>query len=162
MNSHTSARLTVQGSEFLWERIAIMGPKPAAQAAGISKRTAGKWLLKSTAIEPLACLPRPIRPRASSTDSQGRTVLNPMERLNVSFRLACGNGPMDLLTIIQARGQPCLMNGNITTIGTAHTRASAAKRRCPVSSLHARTSCNFTPRWRDKNANGPLMRAGSR
>ena len=46
MNSHKNARLTVEGRKLLIERIAIMGLKPAAQAAGISLRTARKWLLR--------------------------------------------------------------------------------------------------------------------
>lgn len=46
MNSHKNARLTVEGRKLLIERIAIMGLKPAAQAAGISLRTAHKWLLR--------------------------------------------------------------------------------------------------------------------
>jgi transposase InsO family protein len=43
MNSHKNARLTYEGRKLLIERIAVMGLKPAAQAAGISARTARKW-----------------------------------------------------------------------------------------------------------------------
>ena len=46
MNSHKNARLTLEGRKLLIERIAIMGLKPAAQAAGISERTA-PWLWAS-------------------------------------------------------------------------------------------------------------------
>lgn len=44
MNSHKNARLTFEGRKLLIERIAVMGLLPAAQAAGISTRTARKWL----------------------------------------------------------------------------------------------------------------------
>lgn len=43
MNSHKNARLTFEGRKLLMERIALVGLMPAAQAAGISVRTAGKW-----------------------------------------------------------------------------------------------------------------------
>ena len=43
MNSHKNARLTYEGRKLLIERIAVMGLKPAAQAAGITARTARKW-----------------------------------------------------------------------------------------------------------------------
>lgn len=43
MNSHKNARLTFEGRKLLIERIAVMGLMPAAEAAGISRRTASKW-----------------------------------------------------------------------------------------------------------------------
>ncbi len=43
MNSHKNARLTFEGRKLLIERIAKMGLMPAAEAAGISARTARKW-----------------------------------------------------------------------------------------------------------------------
>ena len=43
MNSHKNARLTFEGRKLLIERIAVMGLMPAAEAAGISTRTARKW-----------------------------------------------------------------------------------------------------------------------
>jgi transposase InsO family protein len=43
MNSHKNARLTLEGRKLLIERIAVMGLMPAAEAAGISTRTARKW-----------------------------------------------------------------------------------------------------------------------
>lgn len=43
MNSHKNARLTFEGRKLLIERIAVMGLMPAAEAAGISRRTANKW-----------------------------------------------------------------------------------------------------------------------
>ncbi len=44
MNSHKNARLTFEGRKLLIERIAVMGLIPAAEAAGISRGTARKWL----------------------------------------------------------------------------------------------------------------------
>lgn len=46
MNSHKNARLTFEGRKLLIERIAVMGLMPAAEAAGISPRTARKWLVR--------------------------------------------------------------------------------------------------------------------
>ena len=44
MNSHKNARTTFEGRKLLVERISVMGLAPAAAAAGISVRTARKWL----------------------------------------------------------------------------------------------------------------------
>jgi transposase InsO family protein len=46
MNSHKNARLTIEGRKLLIERIAVMGLIPAAEAAGISRQTARKWLVR--------------------------------------------------------------------------------------------------------------------
>jgi transposase InsO family protein len=46
VNSHKNARLTFEGRKLLIERIAVMGLIPAAEAAGISRQTARKWLLR--------------------------------------------------------------------------------------------------------------------
>jgi len=43
VNSHKNARLTFEGRKLLIERIAALGLKDAAQASGISTRTARKW-----------------------------------------------------------------------------------------------------------------------
>ena len=43
VNSHKNARLTFEGRKLLIERIAVMGLTPAAEAAGVSLRTARKW-----------------------------------------------------------------------------------------------------------------------
>lgn len=46
MNTHKNARLTVHGRALLVRRVLEYGPRPAeaAQAAGVSSRTAYKWL----------------------------------------------------------------------------------------------------------------------
>ena len=46
MNSHKNARLTVEGRKLLIERIRFMGLTAAAEAAGVSPRTARKWLAR--------------------------------------------------------------------------------------------------------------------
>lgn len=43
MNSHKNARLTLEGRKLLIERIAVMGLAAAAQASGLSVRSARKW-----------------------------------------------------------------------------------------------------------------------
>ena len=44
MNVHKNARLTIEGRKLLVERIAVMGLRAAAEAAGVSLRTGRKWL----------------------------------------------------------------------------------------------------------------------
>ena len=44
MNSHKNARLTLEGRKLLIERVAVMGLIAAAEAAGISRQTARKWV----------------------------------------------------------------------------------------------------------------------
>ena len=44
MNSHKNARTTFEGRKLLVERIAMIGLASAAESAGISVRTARKWL----------------------------------------------------------------------------------------------------------------------
>jgi len=46
VNSHKNARLTFEGRKLLIERIALLGLVAAAQACGISARTARKWQLR--------------------------------------------------------------------------------------------------------------------
>ena len=46
MNSHKNARLSFEGRKLLIHRIAVMGLAAAAHAAGISTRTARKWLAR--------------------------------------------------------------------------------------------------------------------
>lgn len=43
MNSHKNARLTCEGRKLLIERIAVMGLSNAAEAGGLSVRSAHKW-----------------------------------------------------------------------------------------------------------------------
>jgi transposase InsO family protein len=46
VNIHKNARLTIEGRKLLVERIALIGLTAAAEAAGVSPRTARKWLAR--------------------------------------------------------------------------------------------------------------------
>ena len=67
MNSHKNARTTFEGRKLLIERIAAMGLKPAAQAAGISERTARKWLKRFEDFGTQGLLDRSSRPMKTRT-----------------------------------------------------------------------------------------------
>ena len=62
MNSHKNARTTFEGRKLLIERIAVMGLARAAKAAGISERTARKWLMRFKQNGPDGLLDRTSRP----------------------------------------------------------------------------------------------------
>ena len=69
MNVHKNARLTIEGRKLLIERIAVIGLTAAAEAAGVSLRTARKWLkrFEQGGLEALA--DRSSRPRKTRTRS---------------------------------------------------------------------------------------------
>jgi len=67
VNSHKNARLTFEGRKLLIERIAVMGLIPAAEAAGISRQTARKWLLRFEKGGEPALLDRTSRPARTRT-----------------------------------------------------------------------------------------------
>ena len=78
MNSHKSARLTFEGRRLLVERIAVMGLMPAAQAAGISLRTARKWRRRFEAggVEALMDISsRPARTRSTIDEALGQRIM---------------------------------------------------------------------------------------
>ena len=62
MNSHKNARTTFAGRKLLIERIGVMGLMPAAEAAGISRRTARKWLQRFEAEGEAGLMDRSSRP----------------------------------------------------------------------------------------------------
>lgn len=62
MNSHKNARTTYEGRKLLIERIAAMGLMPAAEAAGISLRTARKWKKRFEALGDPGLLDQSSRP----------------------------------------------------------------------------------------------------
>ena len=80
MNSHKNARLTVHGRALLVKRIVEEGlrPQDAAQAMGVSARTAYKWLARFRAEGPAGLENRSSRPRhcphASSARQQQRII----------------------------------------------------------------------------------------
>jgi len=62
MNSHKNARTTFHSRKLLIERIAVMGLSDAAEAAGISTRTARKWLARFQALGEAGLVDRSSRP----------------------------------------------------------------------------------------------------
>lgn len=88
MNSHKNARTTLQGRKLLIERIRTIGLAPAAEAAGISVRTARKWL-KRFETEGLAGLAdrssRPARTR-STVDEALRQRIERLRRARMPMR----------------------------------------------------------------------------
>ena len=62
MNSHKNARTTYAGRKLLIERIQTLGLLAAAEAAGISTRTARKWLRRYEALGPVGLMDRSSRP----------------------------------------------------------------------------------------------------
>jgi len=67
MNSHKHARLTAKGRALLVHRVLDQGWKvaPAADAAGVSQRTAYKWLARFKAEGPPGLADRSSRPKRS-------------------------------------------------------------------------------------------------
>lgn len=95
MNTYKNARLTVHGRELLVNRIVEQGlrPEEAAQAAGVSVRTAYKWL-KRYREEGLQGLhnrsSRPHRcPHGLSVDCQQRIIERRKTRQSYR-RISCG------------------------------------------------------------------------
>jgi len=88
VNSHKNARLTVEGRKLLIERIAVMGLTPAAEAAGVSLRTARKWLRRFEQ-EGLAGLAdrssRPMRTRVT-VDEELQSWIEQLRRLRMPMR----------------------------------------------------------------------------
>ena len=88
MNSHKNARLTVEGRKLLIERIAVMGLTPAAEAAGVSRRTARKWLGRYQESGVLGLADRSSRPRKtrSTVDELLEGTVEQLRRLRMPMR----------------------------------------------------------------------------
>jgi len=88
MNSHKNARTTFVGRKLLIERIQLYGLIAAAEAAGISPRTARKWLHRF-AVQGEAGLmdrsSRPVRTR-STVDEELRTRIEQLRRQRMPMR----------------------------------------------------------------------------
>ena len=80
MNTHKNARLTFEGRKLLIERIAAMGLMPAAEAAGISVRTARKWRQRFEEHGEAGLLDRSSRPAKTRT-SLDQTLCQRIEQL---------------------------------------------------------------------------------
>jgi transposase InsO family protein len=88
VNSHKNARLTLEGRKLLIERIAVMGLRSAAEAAGVSLRTARKWLRRyqQDGLDGLADRSsRPSRTRAS-VDQALQHSIEQLRRLRMPMR----------------------------------------------------------------------------
>lgn len=82
MNSHKNARTTYAGRKLLIERIGVIGLMPAAEAAGISVRTARKWLKRFEAQGEAGLLDRSSRPARtrSTVDAELRARIERLRR----------------------------------------------------------------------------------
>lgn len=88
MNTHKNARLTLEGRKLLVERIARIGLRAAAEAAGVSLRTARKWLRRFEvggveALGDKSSRPRRIR---SSIDEALMRSIEQLRRLRMPMR----------------------------------------------------------------------------
>jgi transposase len=95
MNSHKNARTTFAGRKLLVERIEVMGLMPAAEAAGISVRTARKWLHRFRTDGEAGLLDRSSRPITTRTRLDAQ-LLERIEQLR--------RGRMPMRRIARRRG----------------------------------------------------------
>jgi transposase InsO family protein len=88
MNSHKNARTTFQSRKLLIERIAVMGLSDAAEAAGISTRTARKWLGRFQAFGQAGLMDRSSRPERtrSSLDELALQRIEGLRRQRMPMR----------------------------------------------------------------------------
>jgi transposase InsO family protein len=88
MNSHKNARLTIEGRKLLIERVAVMGLIPAAEAAGISRQTARKWLRRFEQGGQEALRDRSSRPdrTRSTVDSELAQRIEQLRRARMPMR----------------------------------------------------------------------------
>ena len=96
MNSHKNARTSYAGRKLLIERIAVMGLMPAAAAAGISVRTARKWLKRFAQHGEAGLMDRSSRP------ARTRTTVDAELRARIE-RLRRGRMPMHAIARIVGR-----------------------------------------------------------
>ena len=87
MNIHENARLTFQGRKTLIERISRIGLEAAAADAGISERTARKWLARHRAEGEAGLFDRTSRPHrlraALDTQQRDAALARRRERLTI-------------------------------------------------------------------------------
>lgn len=92
MNSHKNARTTFQSRKLLIERIAVMGINDAAEAIGISARTARKWLARFHCQGEAGLMDRSSRPRRtrSRLDAPALERIEGLRRQRMPMRgIAC-------------------------------------------------------------------------
>ena len=88
MNSHKNARLTVEGRKLLIERIEVKGLTGAAEAAGVSLRTARKWLRRYQEHGLAGLADRSSRPRRTrgTVDAALEQWVEQLRRLRMPMR----------------------------------------------------------------------------
>ena len=88
MNSHKNARTTLQGRKLLIERIDVYGLMPAAEAAGISVRTARKWRQRLATEGQAGLADRSSRPHRtrSTVDTELRQRIEQLRRGRMPIR----------------------------------------------------------------------------
>jgi transposase InsO family protein len=88
VNSHKNARLTVEGRKLLIERIGVVGLTAAAEAAGVSLRTARKWLGRYQAHGIDGLTDRSSRPRRTrgTVDAALERSIEQLRRLRMPMR----------------------------------------------------------------------------
>ena len=88
MNSHKNARTTFAGRKLLIERIKAVGLMPAASAAGISPRTARKWLRRFRESGEAGLMDRSSRPNQtrSTIDDELRVRIEQLRRAHMPMR----------------------------------------------------------------------------
>src|SRR5262249_31439671 len=101
MNSHKNARTTFQSRKLLIERISVMGLSDASEAAGISTRTARKWLARFQALGEAGLMDRSSRPRRtrSSLDEVGLQRIEGLRRQRMPMRRIAGIVGRSLATV---------------------------------------------------------------
>lgn len=134
MNSHKNARTTFAGRKLLIERIAVMGLIPTAEAAGVSVRTARKWLMRFEQAGPDGLLDRSSRPHKTRS-----TVDDALVRRIEQLRRA--RMPMRAIAAI---------------VGRSVATVSRVLARLGLSSLKALDSTSPTLRY-EREAPGELL-----
>lgn len=110
MNSHKNARTTFEGRKLLIERMAVMGLMPAAEAAGISARTAGKWRkrFEEYGLQGLLDLSyQPTRTR-STLDKGMNERIEGLRRRRMSMRCIAAVVGLSLATVCRFLARPGL------------------------------------------------------
>lgn len=92
MNTHKNARLTIAGRKLLVERVAVMGLRSAAEAAGVSRSTARKWLKRFEEGGLAALADRSSRPckTRSSVDPSLEQRIEQLRRARMPLRRIAG------------------------------------------------------------------------
>jgi transposase InsO family protein len=88
VNSHKNARLTLEGRKLLVERIGVMGLTAAAEAAGVSRRTARKWQRRHQEQGLAGLVDRSSRPRRTrgTVDAALERSIEQLRRLRMPMR----------------------------------------------------------------------------